>query len=619
MRILILLPILAAFAILEIFIGGARLLYAVPGVVCLGVAALLSAFPLIKTSQRTSIAALTTSLLFAAYIGARNRFSEIEYIGRLQFFILAGCLLIYLIFTLVLTRPAERKGLFLFLLILALVQLIPGLIQFTQGNQWMLLPWAQRLDAGSWRASGFFICPNHFAGLLEAMALMASSYAIWGRLTMTSRILCGYAALLCMGGVAISGSRGGYLSLTFGIGVLIILTFIARLRLKKDQFLLATLIALAVLAMLLAGILFLLFQSPHLAERVAQINDPENCRLLLWSAAIQQFHLSPIWGTGGFSYLYYGRLFRDAAIQNDPIHVHNDYLQLLADYGLVGLSVFAVFLLTHLSAGIIAFRRFSESSSRHSLDLQSDRLALNIGALCVVAAYLVHSIVDFNMQLPLNAFMMAVILAVLANPGAPSEAQGGSHSSDFFRTGVRYTLPLLGLVALIYGIPMIRGEYLSERARVALRDGHQKEALDWARKGILKDRDNPDLCFYQGEAALELALLGKTKSADTPGLSREAVDSFASGLRVFPYDSRLAVKSAQALAAAGNYSAAIDAIDFAEKIDPNSAFVPAYRGMVEYAFGYFDQARINFNQAVELGGEGAQIAQKGLKLLDEKK
>ena len=618
MRILILLPILAAFAILEVFIGGARLLYAVPSFVCLAVAALLTAVPVIRTNQRANGAALISALLFAIIIGVRNRFSEVEYIGRLQFFILAGCLLIYLLFSLVLTKPGDRNRFFLFLGVLALLQIVPALIQFTQKNQWMPLSWAQRLDAPSWRASGFFICPNHFAGFLEVMALIATSYAIWGRITIASRILCGYAALLCIGGVAISGSRGGYLSLTFGIVVLIVLTFIARLRLKKEHFLLAAIIATVVLITLLAGILFLVFQSPHLAERVAQINDPENCRLLLWAAAIQQFHLSPIWGTGGFSYLYFGRLFRDATIQNDPIHVHNDYLQLLADYGLVGLSLFAVFLTAHLSAGINAFRRLSASSSRHFIELQSDRLALNIGALSAVAAYLVHSVVDFNMQLPLNAFMMSAILAVLANPGAPSETQGGSRMGDILRETLRYSLPLLGLAAMIYGLPMIRSEYLAERARVALRDGHQQESLDWARKGTLKDHDNPELYFYQGEAALQLLLLGKNKPAETLGLCREAVDSFAAGLKVFPYDSRLAVKSAQAQAASGNYSAAIDAIDFAERLDPNSALVEAYRGMIDFAFGYFAEAKLCFQQVETMGGEEAiVIARKGLKGIEQ--
>ena len=617
MRILILLPILAAFSLLEVFIGGARLLYAVPAVLCLSIAAFFSALPGIRTSSRANVAALTTSLLFAIAIGLRNRFSEVEYIGRLQFFILTGCLLIYLIFTLVLSRTSERRALLSFLGILALLQLIPAVIQFTQGNQWMPLSWAQRLDIGSWRASGFFICPNHFAGFLEVMALMAASHAIWGRISIYSRIVFGYSALLLIGGVAISGSRGGYLSLTFGLALLIALSLIAMLRMKREHFMLETIIASVLLAIVLAGVLYFTFQSPHLAERVSQINDPENCRLLLWSAALQQFHLAPIWGTGGFSYLYFGRLFRDVSIQNDPIHVHNDYLQLLADYGIAGAILFTLLLIAHLSSGFTAFGKLCTPATRHSDDLTSDRLALNIGALSAVGAYLVHSVVDFNMQLPLNAFTMAAILALLANPGGPDETSGRKFSGDLYRKIIRCFLPLLGLGTMIFGLPMIRGEYLAERARVALRDGTPRKALELAREGTRSRHDNPDLYYNQGEASLELALLEQKEGLYPSPTTQEAVESFTAGLKVFPYDSRLALKLAQAQAAAGNYSAATDSIDLAERLDPNSSLVQAYRGMIAYAFGYFAEAKLSFQQVEEMGGEEAlDIARKGMKGLE---
>ncbi len=618
MRFLILIPILMALLFLEVFIGGARLLYSIPGMAFVALAAILSGLPGVITSQRANILALATSCLFAAYVLIRNRLSEVEYIARMQFFIMAGCLMIYLIFSLVLSRPLDRKRLFFSLGILALLQMVPAMMQFTQENQWMPLSWAQRLDE-SWRASGFFISPNHFAGFLEVIALFAMSYTLWGRTTVMVRILTGYTALLCIAGVAISGSRGGYLSLILGTGMFVILTLIAWHRMKRDHFLLVALLSSTLALALFAGILWIIFQSPHLSERIMQINDPENMRLLLWRSALEQFHLSPIWGTGGFSFLYFGRLFRDPRVQNDPIHVHDDYLQLLADYGVVGITLFVFFLIAHLRTGGISFFKLSASASLHISERQSDRLALNIGALAAVGAYLLHSVVDFNMQLPLNAFMMAVVFSILANPGSRSESPRSNFPEDTFRRLLRYALPLLAIVAISYGIPMVRGEYLAERARVALRDGRIQEGLDWARQGTLKTRDNPELYYYQGEAALELSLQNEGNHLINPKeLPLEAVASFASGLKVFPYDSRLALKLAQAQTAAGDYFSAIKSVATAEKMDPNSAFVPAYRGIVEYSFGYFDEARIDFDQATELGGEGAEIARTGLNLLNKK-
>jgi len=236
-----------------------------------------------------------------------------------------------------------------------------------------------------------------------------------------------------------------------------------------------------------------------------------------------------------------------------------------------------------------------------------------IGSLSAVAAYMVHSVVDFNMQLPLNALMMAMVFGILANPGGkPSSSEQTSNTllSSIFS----WLLPLIGLVFIAYGAPMIPGEYLAEKSRVALRDGHIKESLEIGREGLIKYHDNPELYFNAGEAALRLS---EQEKKNIQALHNESVKYFTAGLKVFPYDSRLALKLAQAQAASGNYFHALAAVSYAEKLDPNSSFVPAYRGVVEYSFGYSENAMVSFNHAIELGGEGAYIARNGMELVQK--
>ena len=418
MKLKILAPVAIGLLLLEIFIGGARLLYAIPGVAFVAIAAILSIWPDIKTSRRADLPAMVGACAFALYILIRNRLSDIEYIARLQFTIMAGCLLIYLLFCLVMTKPADRRRLFVFLVFLALLQLIPALIQFSQGNDWMPLPWAQRRGAFTgfheWRASGFFISPNNFAGYMEIVSLIAMSFVIWGKFSGVTRILTGYAALAGMAGVAISGSRGGYLSLAVGVVVVLLLSLTVWRKLSARPVLIGTVVGIGIALFLGTG-LFVALHSSAVSTRVSQINDPGNMRLLLWRAALQQYHLSPICGTGGFSYLHYGRFFRDPSVQNDPIHVHNDYLQLLADYGIVGIVLFASMLILHLRSGFSSFRHLVARTSDWSSPL-GDRLALNIGCQAALAAYIVHSAVDFNMQLPLNALIMACLLYTSPSP-----------------------------------------------------------------------------------------------------------------------------------------------------------------------------------------------------------
>lgn len=602
---------MGALLVLEILIGGARLAFAAPAAALVGVAAVVCLLPGWRTTGRPAWGAAAATVCFAVYILARNRFSDVEYIGRLHFFIVGASLAVYLMLAFVLTRPVDRKIFFGFVIALAVAQLVPATVQFFVEDGWMPLPFAQRRP-DLWRASGFFISPNNFAGFVEMGALFAAAFALLGRVGTKVRVLLIAASLACAAGVLASGSRGGYIGLGAGVLALasLVVSFWAQSRSASKRLLpLALVGGLAVV--LIAGWL-LQNVDPVIGDRVEAIKDVDFTRLHLWSSSLQQFKLSPMLGTGAFSFLYYGRMLRDPSVQGDPIHVHNDYLQLLADYGWVGALLFAAVLWLHAAAGLRSFGLF-RAEVEH-IGGQSDRLALLAGALAVLAAYLAHSVVEFNVQLPLNALVVAATLAVLANPGGP----GGVARPDEVPTGpevaVRTALALTGVVLLAAAYQVMPGEYFVERARYALREKRTEESLAWARRGLAGTQDNPELCFHAGEAALQLSFASPGEAAQ---LRAEAAGHFADGLRIFPYDSRLALKLAQAQAAAGDYWGASESLVYAEQLDPNSGLVPAFRGIVEYWSGDREAARDAFEQALTFGKDGAAIAREGLQGLKE--
>jgi O-antigen ligase len=84
-------------------------------------------------------------------------------------------------------------------------------------------------------------------------------------------------------------------------------------------------------------------------------------------------------------------------------HAHNDYLELLAETGIVGG-------LCALGFVVLLFRRALTN-------LQSDQsafiLAARTGALVACSGLLLHSLVDFNLHIPSNALLFA-LLAFLA-------------------------------------------------------------------------------------------------------------------------------------------------------------------------------------------------------------
>jgi O-antigen ligase len=124
-------------------------------------------------------------------------------------------------------------------------------------------------------------------------------------------------------------------------------------------------------------------------------------------ASIDHAKVDPVFGTGAGTHVYYGRLFRRPRLQNaDPIHAHNDYLEMLADTGVVGMALFVWMLVGVFRSG------FSKVMDR---DDEEGRL-LTLAALTGIVGILIHSFIDFNLHIPANAALFFVLCAAVAAP-----------------------------------------------------------------------------------------------------------------------------------------------------------------------------------------------------------
>jgi hypothetical protein len=131
----------------------------------------------------------------------------------------------------------------------------------------------------------------------------------------------------------------------------------------------------------------------------------------LWRASIHDLGNAPFFGMGAGSFQWCARLMMPA----ESLLAHNDYAQLLSEYGLTGFLLLVVFLAAHLRAGLSSlFRHLGEGGSSGS---QGDSKAVLLGALAVVAAQLVHSAFDFNMHLASNALLSAFCIGILGGDG----------------------------------------------------------------------------------------------------------------------------------------------------------------------------------------------------------
>lgn len=109
----------------------------------------------------------------------------------------------------------------------------------------------------------------------------------------------------------------------------------------------------------------------------------------------------PAFGTGGGSFYHSYMRYR---VENGMYfdHAHNDYVELAADYGLVGLGLLGAFVLVTGGRAIWVLKRRRSSLPR----------GVAFGALMAMVALAIHSWVDFNLQLPANALTLVLVMAM---------------------------------------------------------------------------------------------------------------------------------------------------------------------------------------------------------------
>src|SRR5262249_27559014 len=150
------------------------------------------------------------------------------------------------------------------------------------------------------------------------------------------------------------------------------------------------------------------------------------------------------WGIGPNHYNFRFRVYRPQVEQRQPDRVHNDYLNALTDWGIIGFVLVASAWVFLVLGVFKTWRRI-----RGPGDLgggNSNKLGLLLGASLGLLAILFHSVVDFNMNIPANAIVAISLMAMLS--GALRFADDKYWISA--RLGIRTVVTFILLVGLAY-------------------------------------------------------------------------------------------------------------------------------------------------------------------------
>jgi O-antigen ligase len=272
------------------------------------------------------------------------------------------------------------------------------------------LYWLRTPRFGGW-IYGPYVNHNHYAGLMELLLPIPVVLLISRRVREGPKMLLAFAALLMASTIFLSGSRGGMTAFVVQAALLAIYLGTRR---KSPK----TAIALGAFVLLLGAVLLWLGGST-LAERLATFHSDakteitSGVRTTINRDGLRMFRERPIlgWGLGTFPTVYpqfrsfYTNLFVNEA--------HNDYLQLLVEMGALGGLIVFWFLLRTFLAGLQKLR--GESMGVNG--------GLALATMLACAGILVHSFVDFNLQIPANAALFYVFATLAASDPLPESGR----------------------------------------------------------------------------------------------------------------------------------------------------------------------------------------------------
>lgn len=382
----------------------------------MGAAVLLVAWTLVLLSKRDleiQWNPLLWPLLGLAAIGFAQlvfHATANSYLTRVELLNLVAYLIVFFLSAQVFRERADLTRLAWFLVFLCFAVSLLGIIQhFTAQGR---IYWFRELQAGG-DPFGPYVNRNHFAGFVELTLPITLALLVFRGVRRDVFPMTGLLAIVPLGALILSGSRGGIVSLAFQIGVLGLL---ARSRKGPEGPRLASLamVALAAVALVVwigAGRALERFST----LRPGEVSTARRANMLRGTLHIFRDH--PVIGTGlGTLITVYPRYETayDGKVVN---HAHNDYAEMLADTGVLGGLCGAAFLLILFRAARTNFEADQGHFSR----------ALHAGAIAATGGLLLHSFVDFNLHIPSNALLFLLQAYLVTSAPLPSEFPAARH------------------------------------------------------------------------------------------------------------------------------------------------------------------------------------------------
>lgn len=533
---------------------------------------------------------------FCIYAIIRCFTADLEYLARKE---LVRVLFYFLFFFLVLNhfRNARVADLAVgILLVLGMALSVYALRQYLTGTNAI---WHYVRPGYGFRGSGTFIYPNHFAGFAEMLLALGLGYVFLGTGSKWRRIFLVYCCVWLVLGIYVSLSRAGWIAML--LSLLVLLPVLLRNRQRQ------VLAFILFFALLVAGLVWEL-RTGEITARLTGIGakistSPLSARQVLWTGAYKVWQTNPLFGAGPAHFDERFRVHRPLGFQFRPGNAHCDYLNVLADWGLVGAALLAAALVLYLvPAARVWVKTVLDPTALNAAT--TNFFALTCGGLAATVALLAHSLVDYQWYAP---GVMVLFISVIAMVVGQTHANRFEYSLRMPLSGV---LIAFALFLTYQGVKSVREHHWLDQARRAALFDDRVKVLE---RAFAIEPTNFDTAYQLGE---NYRLLSWEGGENYRELANKAIQWFDRAAALNAFDPFPPLRKAMCLDWLKRPNEAEPFIKRALALDPHHEQVHAIAGWHYFQVENFDKARHHFYEASKANWRGNPIAMHYLPLLD---
>lgn len=279
-----------------------------------------------------------------------------------------------------------------------------------------------------------FLNRNHFALLAEMSLGLTLGLLIKGCLSKNQKFVGWFIAAIFIYSLLTVNSRGGLVSLA---ALSVFATFVhtmtrshgsgksflkAFLHSRSFAFRFTAAVGLSIAVFAIIVVATAVVGGDRVVTRVESLPDEIEIhgeskvnRAAIWSSTIELIKERPVFGVGFGGYAAAISRFDTGNGKFSLQQAHSDYLEILANGGLIAMAFFAWFI------AAVARKAVRNLASLHPL-----RGAAAFGASIGLFSVLIHSLVDFGAHIPVNALIFSILI-VIATVDIPVDHHASAH------------------------------------------------------------------------------------------------------------------------------------------------------------------------------------------------